>query len=145
MKQDTTPFATLQLTIRTGDELNGSLLAAAHAVGKERDDLLVLGKKRRICPIQQDDCQRGGDWKQGLWLMVAIIEYAISQQGCYLGWEKSKWDGEGGVIPGDRRVGRHDVEDFVLQTLPHKGRIGEDSVLVILEGHTIKQRLRRIQ
>jgi len=56
LKQDTTALATLQLTIRTGGELNGTLLAASHAVWKKRDDLLVLGKKRRICPIQQDDC-----------------------------------------------------------------------------------------
>lgn len=58
---------------------------------------------------------------------------------------ETEWDGEGGVISGDRRVGRHDVEDLILQTLPHKGRIGEDSVLIILEGYTIKQRLRRIE
>lgn len=56
-RKDAAVVSALQTTIVTGDEVNGSVLSAAHGLGKEGDEPLVWQQEGEVIQIEHHHSQ----------------------------------------------------------------------------------------
>lgn len=136
---DAAVISALQTTIVTGDEVNGSVLLAAHGLREEGDEPLVWQQEGEVIQIEHHYGQRCADGQRALrYEKRHEGQYLITKRWKHTRRKKAKRNGEGRVVLHSFRVGGDDEEHFVLQTTAHKRRIRPHFLRIVFKGESVQ-------
>lgn len=136
---DAAVVSALQTTIVTGDEVNGSVLLAAHGLREEGDEPLVWKQDGDVVQIEHHHGQRCADGQRALHYEGRREgRYLLTKRWKYTRRKKAKGNGEGRVVLYSFRVGGDDEEHFVLQATTHKRRIRPHFLRIVFKGESVQ-------
>lgn len=145
-REDAAVVSALQTTIVTGNEVDESVLSAAHGLREEGDEPLVWKQEGEVVQIEHHHSQRCADGQRALHCEGRHEgRYLLTKRWKHTRRKKAKRNGEGRVVLHSFRVGGDDEEHFVLQTTTHKRRIRPHFLRIVFKGESVQYGFRRFQ